>query len=75
MFNPGDRVTVLLNTQCHGTVLNSTETETDVKLDNGMTMRFKTEELRLQMFWAGTNVSIDEPCPLEVVFGRILCKD
>jgi|HubBroStandDraft_2_1064218.scaffolds.fasta_scaffold2485002_2 hypothetical protein len=48
-FKPEDKVTVLMNLQCHGTVLESNEESTNVKLDNfATTTTFKTSELKLR---------------------------
>ena len=48
-FMPDDKVTVLMNLQCHGVVLESTEESTDVKLDNfPLSMQFRTAELKLR---------------------------
>ena len=48
-FAPDDKVTVLMNTQCHGTVLKSDEANTLVRLDRlSFDMLFKTLELKLR---------------------------
>jgi hypothetical protein len=46
-FAQDDKVTVIANPQCHGTVLESGETETNVKLDNlNVAVLFFNSELR-----------------------------
>jgi len=49
MFAPDDKVTLLMNTQSHGTVLKSDEANTLVRLDRlSFDMLFKTSELKLR---------------------------
>jgi hypothetical protein len=49
MFAPDDKVTLLINTQSHGTVLESDGANTLVRLDRlSFDMLFKTSELRLR---------------------------
>ena len=50
MFALDDEVTVLLNLQCHGKVIESDDKETNVRLNNpsGMSMKFKTSDLKLR---------------------------
>jgi hypothetical protein len=49
MFTPDDKVTTVFNTQCHGVVLESDETYTNVKLDNfSSNVVFRTSELKLR---------------------------
>ena len=49
MFAPDDKVTLLMNTQCHGVVLESDEANTLVRLDRlSFDMLFKTSELKLR---------------------------
>jgi hypothetical protein len=49
MFAPDDKVTLLMNTQCHGVVLESDEATTLVRLDRlSFDMLFKTSELKLR---------------------------
>jgi hypothetical protein len=50
MYQPKDRITVVRNTQCHGEVLEATEKQVTVKLDN---------------FSTPTNLSVDEIKPEE----------
>ena len=48
-FAPDDKVTLLINTQSHGTVLKSDEETTLVRLDRlSFDMLFKTSELKLR---------------------------
>ena len=48
-FAPDDKVTLLINTQSHGTVLKSDEATTLVRLDRlSFDMLFKTSELKLR---------------------------
>ena len=48
-FAPDDKVTLLMNTQSHGTVLKSDEATTLVRLDRlSFDMLFKTSELKLR---------------------------
>jgi hypothetical protein len=48
-FAPDDKVTVIANPQCHGTVLESDEAYTNVKMDNfSFTILFRTDELKLR---------------------------
>ena len=49
IFAPDDKVTLLMNTQSHGTVLKSDEATTLVRLDRlSFDMLFKTSELKLR---------------------------
>jgi len=49
MFEPDDKVTLLINTQSHGTVLKSDEATALVRLDRlSFDMLFKTLELKLR---------------------------
>ena len=48
-FAPDDKVTLLMNTQSHGTVLKSDEATTLVRMDRlSFDMLFKTSELKLR---------------------------
>jgi hypothetical protein len=48
-FKANDKVTVIMNSQCHGKVLESNEKTTNVKLDHFPSpVVFDTEELRLR---------------------------
>jgi len=49
MFAPDDKVTLLINTQSHGTVLKSDEATTLFRMDRfSFDMLFKTSELKLR---------------------------
>ena len=46
-FTPGDKVTVVMNPQCHGTVLENNDGDINVKLDNHtVSQQFKTSDLK-----------------------------